>query len=116
MATSDCIFCKIIAGEIPGTFLHREPGFVVVADVNPQAPTHALVMPSAHEPNLESYVQNATAQDVAALFSLAARIGRERGGPGGYRLAINTGTAGGQTVDHLHLHVLAGRAMTWPPG
>lgn len=111
---SQCIFCKIIAGEIPAAFEHRDDDVVVIEDVNPQAPHHLLVMPVKHVANLAELAAQAP-ELVQKLFARAAKIGSARG-DGGYRAVINTGVDGGQTVDHLHVHVLAGRQMHWPPG
>lgn len=107
----DCIFCKIIAGDIPAKVVHRDDDVVAVVDVNPQAPTHLLVMPVRHVANVGETDQTL----VGKLVATAARLGRENG-QNGYRLVINTGPDGGQTVDHTHVHVLAGRHLTWPPG
>jgi histidine triad (HIT) family protein len=116
MARNDsCIFCKIIAGEIPGRFAHRDEEIVAVHDVNPQAPAHILVMPVEHAANLAEFSKSASPETVAKLFETAARLGEENGRDG-YRAVINTGPEAGQTVDHLHVHVLAGRKMHWPPG
>jgi diadenosine tetraphosphate (Ap4A) HIT family hydrolase len=115
MSEPNCIFCKIIAGEIPGKFVHRDDDVVVIEDVNPQAPRHLLVMPVQHTANLEEFTATAPADVVAKLFSVAARLGREHGS-GAYRAVTNTGAQAGQSVDHLHVHVLAGRQMHWPPG
>jgi histidine triad (HIT) family protein len=111
---SSCIFCKIIAGEIPARFVHRDESVVAIADVNPQAPDHLLVMPIEHVRDLAEFVRAEPAQTIAGLWQVAARLGAEH--PGGFRAVVNTGVDGGQTVDHLHVHVLAGRHMTWPPG
>ena len=111
----NCIFCKIIAGEIPAQIVHRDGEVVVITDVNPQAPQHLLVMPVQHWRNLPELAASDSQELVAKLFSVASQFGRERG-ERGFRLVANTGPAGGQTVDHLHIHVLAGRNMTWPPG
>ena len=112
---SDCIFCKIIAGEIPARFAHRDDEIVVIEDVNPQAPKHLLVMPVKHVPNLPEFVGFESPELVAKLLSVAGQLGREQSASG-FRAVINTGPDGGQTVDHLHVHVLAGRPMHWPPG
>lgn len=115
MNDPNCVFCKILAGEIPGKFVYRDDDVAVLEDVNPQAPSHLLVMPVKHVPNLEHFTGSTPSGIVAKVFETAARIGAERG-PSGFRAVINTGPEGGQTVDHLHVHVLAGRTMTWPPG
>lgn len=112
---TDCIFCKIIAGEIPARFVHRDDDVVVIQDVNPQAPKHLLVMPVKHVPGLPEFVGFEPPDLVAKLFSVAGQLGREQSAAG-FRAVINTGPEGGQTVDHLHIHVLAGRQMHWPPG
>jgi histidine triad (HIT) family protein len=111
----DCIFCKIIAGEIPGRFVHRDDEIAAIEDVNPQAPRHVLVMPIHHVRNLPDLAGSDDPQLLTRLFSVAARVGQDRG-PSGFRAVVNTGPDGGQTVDHLHVHVLAGRPMHWPPG
>ncbi|MBV9269633.1 MAG: HIT domain-containing protein [Candidatus Eremiobacteraeota bacterium] len=111
----DCIFCKIVAGQIPAQIVHRDDDVVVITDVNPQAPQHLLVMPVQHWPNLPALSESGSQELVAKLFAVASQFGRKRG-ERGFRLVANTGPAGGQTVDHLHIHVLAGRDMTWPPG
>lgn len=110
-----CIFCKIAAGEIPANVVANDGEVVAVTDVNPQAPTHLLVMPVAHHANIGELADADDAALMAKLFEVASRLGRERG-PNGYRLVMNTGPEAGQTVDHLHVHVLAGRPMGWPPG
>ena len=110
-----CIFCKIIAGEIPARFAHRDAEVVAIADVNPQAPKHLLVIPVKHVETLPEFAASEPAALVAKLFAVAAKLGREQSAQG-FRLVVNTGLEGGQTVDHVHVHVLAGRPMTWPPG
>jgi histidine triad (HIT) family protein len=114
-----CIFCRIASGEIPARVIYRddEAGVVAIEDVHPQAPTHLLVIPTAHHATLADAVKNSGDAALATrLLEVASRLGTERGGAGGYRLVVNSGPDGGQTVDHVHLHVLAGRRMTWPPG
>lgn len=111
----DCIFCKIVRGEIPAREVYRDDDVVAIEDVNPQAPAHLLVLPIEHHRNVAELAVNDAAL-AARLFEAAARIGRERGGEQGFRLVVNTGAHGGQTVDHVHVHVLAGRSMSWPPG
>ncbi len=111
----DCIFCKIIAGDIPAEVVYRDDDVVAIADANPQAPTHLLVMPVRHVANLGELSPEADASLLAKFVATAARLGRENGS-NGYRLVSNIGADGGQTVDHAHVHVLAGRHLTWPPG
>ncbi len=115
---SDCVFCKIGAGEIPAKVVYRDEDVVAIEDVNPQAPTHLLVMPVQHYATLrEAAAAKSKGGPLAArLVELAAQLGTDLGGSKGFRLVVNTGPDGGQTVDHVHLHVLAGRHMTWPPG
>lgn len=115
MSDSACIFCKIAAGEIPARFVHRDQDVVAIADVNPQAPEHVLVMPVKHVPTFADFVGFERPELVAKLFSVAGQLSRELSANGS-RAVINTGPEGGQTVDHLHVHVLAGRQMHWPPG
>ena len=114
MHDSACIFCKIAAQAVPAKEVYRDDDVVAVVDVTPQAPHHLLVMPVAHHPNVSSFVEAVDADAVAKLFRVAARIGAEY--TRGFRLVVNEGQQGGQTVQHLHVHVLAGRHMEWPPG
>ena len=111
----DCIFCKISSGAIPAKEVYRDGDVLAIEDVNPQAPVHLLVLPSKHHPNIAELVDRDEGSLAGKLLEVASRLGRDRGGDG-FRLVINTGRNGGQTVDHLHVHVLAGRPMTWPPG
>lgn len=115
MSDTACIFCKIIAGEIPAKFVHRDDDVVAIADVQPQAPQHVLVMPARHVPTLGAFVESFEPELIAKVIGVAGRLSRELG-ENGSRAVINTGPEGGQTVDHLHIHVLAGRQMHWPPG
>ncbi len=111
----DCIFCKIANNQIPSPKLHEDEQVVAFRDISPQAPTHFLVIPREH---LQSLAH--TAHDHAPLLghmlAVAADVARSEGLGNGYRTVINAGADGGQTVDHLHIHVLGGRAMHWPPG
>ncbi len=110
-----CVFCKIFRGEIPASEVERTPDALVFRDLNPQAPSHVLVIPKRHAANLGDFVAAATPQEVGDLFALASKTGRDAS-PNGYRIVVNEGGEAGQTVFHLHLHVLSGRAMRWPPG
>ncbi len=114
-ADPECIFCKIVAGEIPATVVHESPTTVAFRDLEPQAPTHVLVVPRTHVANAAelAQVEPATA---AHLFDAAREIAEAEGLDEGYRLVLNTGPAAHQTVFHVHLHVLGGRSMGWPPG
>lgn len=112
----NCIFCKIVAGEVePAAFVHRDDDLIVIKDISPQAPKHLLVLPCAHYPDPASFVAEAQPELVAKVFSYAAQVGREQSASG-FRLVVNQGVDGGQTVGHVHIHVLAGRQMNWPPG
>ena len=117
MATSeDCIFCKIVAGEIPAAKVFEDERALAFSDINPQAPTHALVIPRAHIASLNEAEESDEAL-LGHLLAVAARVAREAGhAESGYRTVINTGAGAGQTVFHIHVHVLGGRALTWPPG
>ena len=117
MANTDpnCIFCKIVRKEIPADEVLRDEHVVAFRDLNPQAPTHVLVIPTEHAQHLSDFTANAGGDRAARLLAAASEIGR-RFGRDGYRVVMNEGPDGGQTVHHLHAHVLAGRHMTWPPG
>ena len=116
MTETDCLFCKIIAGEIPADFVHQDDRCVVIRDTNPQAPTHALVIPREHLESLDDASQKDEAL-LGHLLRIGARVANEAGhGENGYRTVINTGAGAGQSVFHLHVHVLGGRPMHWPPG
>jgi histidine triad (HIT) family protein len=111
----DCLFCKIAAGTIPSKPVFQDELCYAFADVNPQAPVHFLVIPREHIPSVGHAGQHH--KDLLGhLLWTAAEIARSKGLPKGYRVVINTGPDGGQTVDHLHVHVLGGRHLTWPPG
>ncbi|MDT5268080.1 MAG: histidine triad family protein [Acidobacteriota bacterium] len=116
MVGDDCIFCKIVAGEIPATMIFEDDRAVAFRDLNPQAPTHALVIPRAHVASLNE-ASEADEALLGHLLLVAARVARDEGhADGGYRTVINTGAEAGQTVFHVHVHVLGGRRLTWPPG
>jgi histidine triad (HIT) family protein len=110
----DCIFCKIIIGEIPADVVFRNENVVAFNDLNPQAPTHVLLVPTLHTENAAGVAKN-SATITAALFLAADEIATQRG-LSGYRTVFNTGEDAGQSVFHAHLHLLGGRAMAWPPG
>ena len=111
---SNCIFCKIIEGAIPAKLLFEDSEHIAISDINPQAPTHALVIPKTHVRNIAEF------EDAAALgrlFQAAKKVAAAQGVlEKGFRLVVNTGDDGGQTVDHLHIHVVGGRQLGWPPG
>ena len=113
---SDCLFCKIIAGEIPSKKVYEDDLCYAFYDINPQAPTHFLVVPKIHIQSV-SAVTEENASIVGHIVAVIAKLAEELGFAGaGYRVVSNIGEAGQQSVPHLHFHVLAGRDMTWPPG
>lgn len=113
--SSDCLFCKIASGEINASFVHQDENVIAINDINPQAPVHVLVLPRQHIPAV-THVNESDSALLMQLARTAQSIAREKQLGEGFRLVINTGPAGGQTVDHLHIHLLGGRQMTWPPG
>jgi histidine triad (HIT) family protein len=111
-----CLFCKIVAGEIPAKRVYEDEIVVAFEDINPQAPVHVLVIPKRHVATLND-LQASDDQLVGTLVRRAAAIAGERGlAAGGYRTVFNCNSDAGQTVFHIHLHLLGGRRMTWPPG
>jgi histidine triad (HIT) family protein len=111
-----CLFCRIIAGEIPGKFLYQDDHLVVLQDVNPQAPLHALVIPRKHVATLNDLAPEDDGL-VGELVRRAAALAKEHGvAEKGYRTVFNCNSEAGQTVFHIHLHVVGGRPMAWPPG
>ena len=109
-----CIFCKVVAGEIAATVVKRGDGMLAFQDINPQAPTHLLVIPTRHVASLNDTTEP---ELLGSLLAFARDLARETGiADDGYRVVVNTNPDGGQTVFHLHLHLLGGRPMTWPPG
>ncbi len=113
---NDCLFCKIVAGTIPAKVVHQDDDAVAIVDINPQAPTHLLVIPRKHIPTLNDLAPEDDAL-VGRLHRLAARLAAERGiADQGWRTVFNTNRGAGQSVFHIHLHLLGGRQLTWPPG
>ncbi|WP_299446804.1 HIT domain-containing protein [uncultured Phycicoccus sp.] len=112
--SEDCIFCAIVAGDIPAEVVASTEHSVGFRDLDPQAPTHVLVVPRRHVPDVGS-LGEASPDELADAVGLAARIAADAGLPG-YRLVANTGAAAQQSVFHAHLHVIGGRELTWPPG
>ncbi len=110
-----CLFCAIVAGEIPATIVDRTETTLAFRDIAPVAPTHVLVIPTRHVADLRDALAVDPSIVTDVLAHVAAVAGRE-GLEGGYRVVINTGPDAGQTVHHLHAHVLGGRAHSWPPG
>jgi histidine triad (HIT) family protein len=110
---ADCLFCRIVAGEIPADVVRSTEDTLAFRDIEPQAPTHVLVIPRAHFSDVGTLVSDPqlTARLIAEAAAVAAELGHEQ-----YRLVLNTGAQAGQSVFHVHAHVLAGRDMRWPPG
>jgi histidine triad (HIT) family protein len=112
----DCLFCRIVAGEIPSDIIYQDERSIAFRDTNPQAPVHVLVIPREHMESLDEASQKDEAM-LGHLLRVAARVANEQGlSESGYRTVINTGAGAGQSVFHLHVHVLGGRSMNWPPG
>lgn len=113
---SDCLFCAIGAGDIPADVVYRDDAVVAFRDITPQAPVHVLVIPVAHHENAAALAAADPAL-AGTLLDVAGRIADQEGlAATGYRIVTNTGAGAGQSVPHVHLHVLGGRALTWPPG
>ncbi|KIF03700.1 histidine triad (HIT) protein [Streptomyces sp. RSD-27] len=113
---ADCLFCKIVEGKIPATVVRETETTVAFRDINPQAPTHVLVIPKVHHPDAASLAA-AEPTVIADILREAGEIAAAEGiADQGYRVVFNTGAGAGQTVFHAHLHVLGGRGLQWPPG
>jgi len=113
---NDCLFCKIAAGTIPSDRVAETAHVLAFRDIQPQAPTHVLLIPKTHVADSAAGIGAGHAALLAELFALAAKIAADEGLERGWRLVTNVGDEGGQSVNHLHLHLLGGRAMGWPPG
>lgn len=113
---ADCLFCKIVAGEIPAKIVKRSQDAVAFRDIDPKAPTHVLVIPTQHVAAVRSAGSDRE-PFLGRLLAFTAEVARELGlDDRGYRIVTNTGPDAGQSVDHLHFHLLGGRRLTWPPG
>ena len=113
----DCLFCKIAGGEIPSKFIYEDESVVAFRDINPQAPQHILIVPRKHIESINAF--EADDKDLAAhiLVDVVPKLAKDlKIDESGYRVVINTGDDGGQTVHHLHVHLIGGRSMQWPPG
>jgi histidine triad (HIT) family protein len=110
-----CLFCKIVKGEIPSTPVYQDEHCYAFADIHPQAPVHVLIVPREHFGSLDQVGPDKQALAGHLLWA-AAEIARQNGLANGYRAVVNTGKDGGQTVEHLHVHLLGGRSLAWPPG
>jgi histidine triad (HIT) family protein len=112
----ECIFCRIVAGEIPSTTVAEDEAVLAIRDIAPRAPTHVLLLSREHIRSAAE-LTDADAPLLGRLFAMSAEIARSEGiADGGYRVVTNVGTWGGQSVDHLHFHLMGGRPFTWPPG
>lgn len=112
---TECLFCKIVAGEIPSDQVHADDEVIAFRDIAPRAPTHVLVIPRRHIPDAHA-LTDADGDLLAKLFGVVRSVADQAGLEKGYRVVTNVGPDSGQTVFHLHLHLLGGRAMAWPPG
>ncbi len=112
---AECVFCAIVSGDVPADVVHKSEHTVAFRDVNPQAPTHVLVVPRRHEPDLAA-LSAVAPEDVAAIGTAVADIAAAERLGEGYRVVFNTGAGAGQTVFHCHAHLLGGRRLEWPPG
>ncbi|MGB7922241.1 MAG: histidine triad nucleotide-binding protein [Pyrinomonadaceae bacterium] len=116
MSEQTCLFCRIVAGEITADVVYQDERSIALRDINPQAPVHVLVIPRDHIESLDEASQRDEAL-LGHLLRVAARVANEQGlSESGYRTVINTGAGAGQSVFHLHLHLLGGRQLNWPPG
>lgn len=111
----DCLFCRIVADEIPSDRVYEDDEVVAFRDINPRAPTHVLVVPRRHVPDAHA-LTDADGELLTRLFGAVRRIADDAGLEQGYRVVTNVGPEAGQSVFHLHLHLLGGRSMSWPPG
>lgn len=113
---NECLFCRIVAGTVPATVVHRDERTVAFRDIDPKAPTHILLIPTTHYDNV-AQIADSDPATLAALVGTARDVALAEGlAESGYRLVFNTGAGAGQSVFHAHLHLLGGRRMTWPPG
>ena len=116
MISEDCLFCKIIEGEIPANIVNQSEHALAFRDINPQAPVHVLIIPKEHIASCRD-LNEENIHYLSEMALLAQKVAIEQGiSENGYRWVINTGDNGGQTVDHIHLHLMGGRNMAWPPG
>src|SRR5215831_216520 len=113
---SSCIFCRIVQKQLPAKILYEDSLCLAFEDISPKAPSHALIIPKKHVESLNS-IEETDDLTIGRLFQVAKSLAHQRGiALSGYRIVINTGSEAGQSVFHLHLHLLGGRPMTWPPG
>ncbi len=112
---SDCLFCKIIDGSIPSKKVYEDDDLFAFEDVNPQAPTHILVVPKSHKPTLLE-LEESDKETIGKVYLVANKLAREKGIDDGFRVVVNCGEKAGQSVFHIHFHLLGGRSFMWPPG
>lgn len=110
-----CLFCRIVAGEVPSDRVYEDGDVIAFRDIHPQAPTHVLVVPRRHVPDVDTLADD-DAGLLTALFAAVRRVAEQERLAKGYRVVTNVGAEAGQSVFHLHLHVLGGRRLSWPPG
>jgi histidine triad (HIT) family protein len=116
MNGQDCLFCKIVAGDIPAEVVHESESTIAFRDINPQAPTHVLIIPRRHIATIND-LSPGDEEIVGSLYLAAKQIAEQEGlAEDGYRVVMNCGEGAGQTVFHIHLHLLGGRSLNWPPG
>ena len=114
--SDDCLFCKIVAGDIPADIVYQDEQILAFTDINPQAPSHSLIIPKLHVATVND-LRSEHSEVLGNLFITAAKIAEDQGlSEDGYRLVVNCQEAAGQTVFHLHMHLLGGRSLNWPPG
>jgi histidine triad (HIT) family protein len=113
---TDCIFCKIASKEIPADIVHEGDNVIAFRDINPQAPTHVQIIPKRHVPHITEFDPGRDTEWLTELIDVANRIAADEGLDKGFRLVINNGPLSGQSVLHVHLHILGGRQLGWPPG
>ncbi len=111
----DCLFCKIIAGEIPSAKVYEDDQVFAFNDIDPQAPVHVLIVPKVHIASADE-INSENSAVIAHIFEVAAKIAKEKGLSDGYRIVNNCGDSAGQTVKHIHFHLMGGRDFTWPAG
>ena len=113
---SDCIFCKIASGDIPGDIVYQDDRVIAVNDIDPKAPVHILIMPKTHIPSLNE-IDDSNKDMLAHILTVAANLAKTKGvAEKGYRIVNKCGVQGGQSVGHIHFHLLGGRNLAWPPG
>jgi len=117
MNSPECLFCKIVAGDIAADIVYETDYLLAFRDINPQAPTHVLIIPKRHVATINDIAAAEAEDEIGRLYSAAAQIAKQENiAEAGYRVVMNCNEAAGQTVFHLHLHLLGGRSLSWPPG